>query len=129
MQRTLFRRFKGRLSSVLEIRSKITINKIILYSEIPFPLRYLQACSKYDLKNTKEALALLYGIQRDIEKQLFNNNKQNTDIFNTKAEDDFGVFEKKNEGDPFSMKNEQDLKEEVDKVLRKETNEIYGLFP
>jgi hypothetical protein len=37
-------------------------------SEIPFSLRYLQACTNFELKNVKESLAQLYLILRDLEK-------------------------------------------------------------
>jgi hypothetical protein len=33
-------------------------------------LRYLQACSNYELKSVKEALSQLYLLQKDIEKTL-----------------------------------------------------------
>jgi hypothetical protein len=42
------------------------------FSEIPFPLKYLQACSNFELKNVRDALSQLYAIQRDLEKQLAN---------------------------------------------------------
>lgn len=37
--------------------------------EIPYPLRYLHACSNYEMKNSRDALSQLYGILRDLEKQ------------------------------------------------------------
>lgn len=40
-----------------------------LFSEIPYPLRYLHACSNYEMKNSRDALSQLYGILRDLEKQ------------------------------------------------------------
>lgn len=39
------------------------------FSEIPYPLRYLHACSNYEMKNTRDALSQLYAILRDLEKQ------------------------------------------------------------
>lgn len=40
----------------------------LYFSEIPFPLRYLFACSNYEMKNARDALSQLYAILRDLEK-------------------------------------------------------------
>jgi hypothetical protein len=37
-------------------------------SEIPFSLRYLQACTNFELKNVKESLSQLFLLLRDLEK-------------------------------------------------------------
>ena len=39
------------------------------FSEVPFTLRYLNACSNYEMKNVRESLSQLYGIIRDLENQ------------------------------------------------------------
>jgi hypothetical protein len=77
------------------------------FSEIPFTLRYLNACSNYEMKNTRDALSQLYGILRDLEKQI--------PLPNVSAA-----------GLPT---NEDDAKSKANYMIKKEMQELFGLFP
>ncbi|CDW76455.1 UNKNOWN [Stylonychia lemnae] len=136
--------------------------------DIPFPLRYLNACSSYEMRNTKDALKILYQLLADTDKTLKkqsasyslfdpfgmsidnSNNQANTNQvdFSTSnvldmEDDDFGVFDKVPQQKTIQAtgKNidfnvgggantgDNETKERALKLLRKEQNELFGLFP
>ena len=54
--------YKDKSCSVLENMSKYLFYLSLNHSEIPFPLRYLDASANYEYKNVREALASLYTL-------------------------------------------------------------------
>ena len=100
-----YKNLRDKVFSPLMSQSKYMTSHV--YSEIPFPLRYLFACSNYEMKNTRDALSQLYAILRDLEKQ----KGQPSGL--TKTEE----------------KEDNEIKAQAKRIIKRESHELFGLFP
>ena len=109
--RKSYRKSKNKLCSLSMITSKILFS-FNNNREIPFPLRYLQACINFELRNYKDSLSQFYSLLRDLETTSGNNSS--AQFKRTKSKEGNG---------------ESRAKEQLEKILESESHELFGMFP